>query len=148
MPQPATRRETSAGGVVVRCGAEGLRYLLIHDTHGNWGFPKGHLDPGEGPEEAARREVGEEVGLTTLVLHAPLGIIDWHFRFRGRRIHKFCHFFLFESAHGDPVPQTEEGITSCRWYIYDDARRRLRFANARAMLRAAHERATSLCGEE
>ena len=148
MPQPATRRETSAGGVVVRCGAEGLTYLLIHDTHGNWGFPKGHLDPGEGPEEAARREVCEEVGLTALVLHAPLGIIDWHFRFRGRRIHKFCHFFLFESAHGDPVPQTEEGITSCRWCVYDDARRRLRFANARAMLRAAHERATSLCGEE
>jgi len=147
MPQPATRRETSAGGVVVRRGAEGLRYLLIHDTHGNWGFPKGHLDPGEGPEEAARREVGEEVGLTALVLHAPLGIIDWHFRFRGRRIHKFCHFFLFESASGDPVPQTEEGITSCRWCVYDDARRRLRFANARAMLRAAHERATSLCGE-
>ncbi len=146
MPHSATRRETSAGGVVVRCGAEGLRYLLIHDTHGNWGFPKGHLDPGEGPEEAARREVGEEVGLTGLALHAALGVIDWHFRFRGRRIHKFCHFFLFESASGEPVPQTEEGISSCRWCAYDDARRRLRFTNARAVLRAAHEHAVSLCG--
>src|SRR5437870_10481966 len=30
--------------------------------------------------------------------------------FRGKTIHKYCHFFLFESKHGEPVPQTEEGI--------------------------------------
>jgi 8-oxo-dGTP pyrophosphatase MutT (NUDIX family) len=71
-----TRRETSAGGVVVRCGTDGPRVLLIHDRHGNWGFPKGHVESGEDPADAARREIAEEAGLTGLVLHAPLGTID------------------------------------------------------------------------
>src|SRR6267143_398808 len=96
--QRRARRETSAGGVVFRRGPNGEpRFLLIRDSYRNWGFPKGHLEPGEPPAAAARREVAEETGLKDLVLHGPIRVIDWYFRFRGKTIHKFCHFFLFES---------------------------------------------------
>ncbi|HZE93765.1 MAG TPA: NUDIX domain-containing protein, partial [Gemmatimonadales bacterium] len=62
--QPRAQRETSAGGVVFRRGPDGqVRFLLIRDSYKNWGFPKGHLEPGEPPAEAARREVTEETGL-------------------------------------------------------------------------------------
>src|SRR5439155_693058 len=62
--QPRAQRETSAGGVVFRRGPDGqVRVLLIRDSHKNWGFPKGHLDPAEPPADAARREVTEETGL-------------------------------------------------------------------------------------
>ena len=62
-------------------------FLLIRDSYQNWGFPKGHLEPGELPEAAALRETGEETGLAELIMHGPIRIIDWFFRFRGRFIH-------------------------------------------------------------
>jgi 8-oxo-dGTP pyrophosphatase MutT (NUDIX family) len=136
--QRRAQRETSAGGVVFRRGPEGEpRFLLIRDSYRNWGFPKGHLKAGEPPAEAARREVAEETGLSDLVLHGPIRVIDWYFRFRGKTIHKYCHFFLFESKQGDPVPQTEEGITDCAWYSPEDARRTISYDNARGVLEQA-----------
>jgi 8-oxo-dGTP pyrophosphatase MutT (NUDIX family) len=134
------QRETSAGGVVFRSGADGVaRFLLIRDSYKNWGFPKGHLEPGEPPAEAARREVREETGLEDLVLRGPIKVIDWYFRFRGKTIHKYCHFFLFESKRGEPVPQVEEGITECTWLPLDEALETISYDNARDVLRRAAE---------
>ena len=61
------RDETSAGGVVFRVEEGRPLYLLIRDSYQNWGFPKGHLEAGERPEDAALREVSEETGLGDLV---------------------------------------------------------------------------------
>jgi len=133
------QRETSAGGVVFRREAGITRFLLIRDSYRNWGFPKGHLESGEPPAEAARREVKEETGLEDLVLHGPIKVIDWYFRFRGKTIHKYCHFFLFESKRGDPVPQRDEGITECAWHPVDEAVRTISYDNAREVLRRAAE---------
>src|SRR2546426_12793651 len=47
-----------------------FRSLLIKDSYDNWGFPKGHLDDGESPAEAALRETAEETGLARLVLRS------------------------------------------------------------------------------
>lgn len=127
-----------------RCDSAGPRFLLIHDRHGNWGFPKGHLERGEDPGEAARREVAEEAGLEDLRLHASLGSIDWFFRHRGRRIHKYCHFFLFESREGTAVPQADEGIRCCDWLPGADALKTLTHENARRVLRAAIARVSQL----
>ena len=136
--QRRAQRETSAGGVVFRRWPDGEPHvLLIRDSYRNWGFPKGHLKTGEPPAEAARREVAEETGLSDLVLHGPIRVIDWYFRFRGKTIHKYCHFFLFESKQGEPVPQTEEGITDCAWYGAEDARRTISYDNAREVLEQA-----------
>lgn len=139
------RRETSAGGVVVRCTEDGPRFLLILDGYGNWGFPKGHIDEGEIPDVAARREILEETGLGELILRAPLGMIDWYFRFKGRLIHKYCHYYLFESAEGCPSPQVEEGITACRWFTVDEAIETISYDNARAMLRSAARLVPQFC---
>lgn len=134
------QRETSAGGVVFRRGPDGVaRLLLIRDSYQNWGFPKGHLEPGEPPAEAARREVMEETGLKDLILHGPIKVIDWYFRFRGKTIHKYCHFFLFESRRGEPVPEVAEGITACVWHPLDEALRTVSYDNARDVLCRAAE---------
>ena len=138
-------REVSAGGLVFRRDDAGVvRFLLIRDSYDNWGFPKGHLEEGESPAEAAMRETAEETGLRDLRLHGPIRVIDWHFRFRGRYIHKFCHFFLFESPSGEPVPQRDEGITAYRWCTLDEALRALSYENARGVLRRAGDMARTL----
>lgn len=137
--------EVSAGGIVFRrTGVEPARFLLIRDSYGNWGFPKGHLEDGESPADAARRETGEETGLDRLLLQGPIRVIDWHFRFRGRHIHKYCHFFLFESPNGEPCPQVEEGITDCQWRTLDEALDLLSYDNARGVLKRAGEMVRTL----
>jgi bis(5'-nucleosidyl)-tetraphosphatase len=61
----ALPRRFSAGVVVARPGAEGWRYLLLRAFR-NWDFPKGRVEPGEDPRQAALREVREESALTDL----------------------------------------------------------------------------------
>jgi 8-oxo-dGTP pyrophosphatase MutT (NUDIX family) len=144
MSRARAKRETSAGGVVYRLaagpdGAQRPLFLLIRDSYRNWGFPKGHLEDGEAPEAAAVREVVEETGLAGVELRAPIETIDWYFRFRGRLIHKVCHFYLMETAAADTSPQRAEGITACRWAAYEDALQMTSYANAREVLRRAHE---------
>jgi 8-oxo-dGTP pyrophosphatase MutT (NUDIX family) len=142
-PRGRAREEISAGGVVFRyaAGVGGVRqpvFLLIRDSYRNWGFPKGHLEEGEVPEGAALREVAEETGLGELAVAGEIETIDWYFRFRGRLIHKVCHFFLMRTERASTCPQRSEGITACRWAPFDEAVALVSYANAREVLRRAH----------
>lgn len=112
-------------------------FLIIRDSYKNWGFPKGHLEADEPPALAAIREVQEETGLDDLSLRGEIDTIDWYFRFRGRLIHKVCHFYLMESASAETSPQREEGITACRWAPMPDAMQSISYANARTVLERA-----------
>lgn len=136
---PPAHDETSAGGVVFRLDGARPLYLVIRDSYQNWGFPKGHLEKGEVAEAAALREVGEETGLTDLTIRGAIDCIDWYFRFRGRLIHKVCHFFLMETAESSASPQRAEGITACRWAGFDEAESLVSYVNAREVLRRAND---------
>jgi 8-oxo-dGTP pyrophosphatase MutT (NUDIX family) len=59
-------RRFSAGAVVVRSFADGWRYLLLR-VYRTWDFPKGRLEAGETPLQAAVREVEEEAALSDLL---------------------------------------------------------------------------------
>lgn len=131
--------ETSAGGVVYRVQDGEPLFLLIRDSYRNWGFPKGHLENEEKPAAAALREVQEETGLDGLALDGEIETIDWFFRFRGRLVHKVCHFFLMHTNSVRTKPQRDEGITACRWARFDEAQRLVSYANARKVLARAHD---------
>jgi 8-oxo-dGTP pyrophosphatase MutT (NUDIX family) len=139
MTRARAQRETSAGGVVYRLDAGTPLFLLIRDSYANWGFPKGHLETGERAEDAALREVREETGLNELALRGTIDTIDWYFRFRGRLIHKVCHFYLMETPETETAPQQAEGITACQWAGYDEAETAVSYANARQVLRRARQ---------
>lgn len=132
--------ETSAGGVIYRRHEGRVHVLLIRDAYQHWGFPKGHVEGSESAAEAALREVEEETGLCQLRLGPRLGTIDWFFRFRGRLIHKFCHFYLIESPAGETCPQREEGITECVWLPLEEAIDSISYDNAREVLLLAADR--------
>jgi 8-oxo-dGTP pyrophosphatase MutT (NUDIX family) len=131
------RIETSAGGVVFRRASGDPVFLLIRDPYENWGLPKGHVERGETPEQAALREVGEETGIDRLELLAPLGTIDWFFREGPDLIHKYCHFFLMETDAEATRPQLEEGISECLWLPLPEALQTLTYDNARSVLETA-----------
>jgi 8-oxo-dGTP pyrophosphatase MutT (NUDIX family) len=141
-PRTPAREEVSAGGVVYRVEGDGTEaarpvFLLIRDSYRNWGFPKGHLEAGEGPGDAALREVAEETGLCGLSLVGAIETIDWYFRFRGRLVHKVCHFFLMRTDATATCPQRDEGITACRWASFEEAVAMVSYANARGVLERA-----------
>ena len=144
MTRARAQQETSAGGVVYRLDGGDPLFLLIRDSYHNWGFPKGHLESGENAQDAALREVREETGLEDVALRGAIDTIDWYFRFRGRLIHKVCHFFLMESGQAQTSPQHAEGITACQWVAYDVARTVISYANARLVLRHAQEMITGV----
>ncbi|MBA3855105.1 MAG: NUDIX hydrolase [Gemmatimonas sp.] len=131
------REEVSAGGIVFRRDGERTFFLLIRDPYRNWGFPKGHLEDGEEPDAAAVREVAEETGIEGVEVRSAVETIDWTFRFRGRKIHKTCHFFLMETTQRRTAPQAKEGITACRWATYEQATKMIAYDNARAVLEQA-----------
>jgi 8-oxo-dGTP pyrophosphatase MutT (NUDIX family) len=74
--------------VVYRVDNGRALFLLIRDSYGNWGFPKGHVEGQERADIAAMREVMEETGLRSLRLVGRVAAIEWFFSFGGYQGHK------------------------------------------------------------
>lgn len=108
--------ERCAGGIVL--GNGGLIALVRHTGASAWLFPKGHVDEGESDEEAARREIREETGLTDLELIDDLGSYRrYALDADGKDIRdrlKEIHMFLFAAPmHAALAPTLE--IEEARW---------------------------------
>lgn len=135
-PRMPKVEETSAGGLVVDRTGSHLRAALIarHDRRGRlvWSLPKGHLEEGETPEDAAIREVEEETGIRGRVL-APLGVIDFWFIAENRRIHKTVHHYLMEASGGELSDEDAE-VVEVAWFPLTDVRERLAYADERRLL--------------
>ncbi|HSZ12419.1 MAG TPA: NUDIX domain-containing protein [Solirubrobacteraceae bacterium] len=130
-------REFSAGGVVVRDGqvvvivptrraADGSRVLAL---------PKGHVDPGETPIEAATREVREETGIVAQPVRR-LGESRYWYRRDGRTIGKSVAFFLFDYVDGDIADHDDE-VEEVRWIGLRDALTELSHTAEREMVELA-----------
>ncbi len=130
-------REFSAGGVVVRGeevvvivptrrAADGSRVLAL---------PKGHVDPGETPVQAAQREVREETGVSGTPV-CELGETRYWYRRDGRTINKTVRFFLFTFVDGD-TSQHDDEVEEVRWITLAQARERLSHAAEREMVALA-----------
>lgn len=104
----------AAGGVVTRTG-DADRPLFIF-RRGYWDLPKGKIDPGESPEEAALREVKEETGLREIKLLDALPTTHHTYRNRkGKRVLKPTYWFLMEAPDQPLLPQHEEDIEVAEW---------------------------------
>jgi 8-oxo-dGTP pyrophosphatase MutT (NUDIX family) len=75
MAEPQIVRRFSAGVVVVHVAGAAVQYLLLR-AYKNWDFPKGLVEPGEQPFDAAMREVKEETTLVNLAFDWGQDYID------------------------------------------------------------------------
>ncbi len=145
MAAARTEREFSAGGVVVREGAEGPECVVIVPTRRASGgesvlaLPKGHPDQNETPEQAALREVLEETGVQARVVDR-LGDVRYWYQRDGRKISKVVSFFLLEHLSGDPEAHTDEEIETACWMPLEQAAAELTYKGDRQMVRNALSR--------
>jgi ADP-ribose pyrophosphatase YjhB (NUDIX family) len=118
-----TRFEHSAGGVVVRNVNGDIEVALAsrRTRAGDlvWGLPKGVVEEGERPEEAALREVREETGLEAEI-REPLGDISYWFVWEGERVRKRVSFFLMDATGGDLADHDHE-MEEVRWFPLAEA---------------------------
>ncbi len=101
-----------------------------------WSLPKGHLEEGETPHEAAIREVLEETGLSGEI-HADLGVIDFWFQQDKITIHKTVHHFLILSKGGQLIGQEGE-VDEIAWVGLDQIAMRLTHDDEKQLISKAH----------
>ena len=136
------KREFSAGAVVVRSMA-GRQWLAAvrpgGKPEGVWALPKGLIDPGEGAQETALREVAEETGVEGEPV-AKLGDVRYVYTWDGERIFKIVSFFLVRYRHGridDVPPAHRHEVTEARWLPLEEAPRLLAYKGEKEMAEKA-----------
>lgn len=95
-PPPARRNRRSAGVVIVRSRDSGWQFLVLR-AYTYWDFPKGGIEPGESPMEAARREAREETALTDLAFRWGEDWIETEPYASG----KIARYYLAEAVSGE-----------------------------------------------
>ncbi len=60
--------EFSSGAILYTKVDNEFRYVLVTESNGTKGFPKGHVENGEVSTETAIREIKEETGVTAVLL--------------------------------------------------------------------------------
>ena len=100
----------AAGGVVI---VDGKFVSIVR--HGIPDLPKGHIEKGESPEQAALREVEEETGISHLQIVKALPS-TWHcYLEHDQWTLKRTYWYLMGTTETvQPKPQTEEGITEIK----------------------------------
>jgi len=115
----------SAGVIVVRKDDDGKWKFLLLRAYGYWDFPKGIVEPGEDPIEAAKRETREETTITDLDF-------KWGYDYREtgpyNRGRKIARYYLAETKTKDiSLPVNPEigkpEHDAYRWVSYEEAKK-------------------------
>ncbi len=137
--------ERSAGGVLFR-DIEGqmLACLIQVPTRGgnpSWRLPKGAIEVGETPEDAAIRETREETGCKGEIISNLSDIDYWYTRNENGeriRVQKIVKFYLMRYVSGDIADHDHEA-EEVKWLPLDAALKTISYdAEARVLQEAIH----------
>ncbi len=128
--------ERSCGAIVYRHINGDIRFLLIKNKRSaHWGFPKGHIEKGETPQETAEREVLEETGLKIEIVPAFESKSEYTIQ---NKVEKCVTIYLAKTEQTTTTIQQAE-IGDYAWLDYAKALKTLRFDNDRQILEQAYE---------
>ncbi|HLC74988.1 MAG TPA: NUDIX domain-containing protein [Candidatus Nanoarchaeia archaeon] len=128
-------QEHSAGAIIVHNG----KYLLLKYKFKTvyWDFPRGNIEAGETEEEAARREIREETGITEIIFVPDFKEqVGWFYKKDDQQVRKKVTFFLC-TTNRHHVTLSKEHIGSA-WLSFDEAIEQLTYATAKKVLVKAH----------
>lgn len=130
------KTEKSCGAICFTRGNGQIHYCVIRQTNGDFGFPKGHAEPGETEQETALREILEEVGLCVSLID---GFREELFYPLLRRpgYTKNTVYFLAEFSGQTPLCQPEE-VTDVALMPYEQAMETITFPDLKEVLKKAH----------
>ena len=100
--------------------------------HLEWCLPKGHIEQGETPQQAAIREISEETGILGEVVDS-IATIDYWFTGTTQRVHKLVHHYALRqvggqlSVEGDPDHEAEDAA----WVAFNELGSILSYPNER-----------------
>ena len=101
----------AAGGLIRQNNC----YLFIYRL-GKWDLPKGKIDKGENPQQAAIRECEEECAISGLTIENELPNTYHIYPYKGQYALKTTYWFLMSSTYNGLLqPQTEENIEKVEW---------------------------------
>ncbi len=147
-------REFSAGGVVLRKMNGRWHVAVIEpETRNETGpdaekvilaLPKGAVDDGERPDQAARREVLEETGLKANKIAKLTDTKYFYVRSWGdkAKVFKVVSFYLFTYQSGKLGDITEDmkiEVRRCLWVPLDEAAKKLAYKGERQVIKLAQQ---------
>ena len=122
--------EISAGAIVYTKIDNKIKYLISKDFHNNWGFPKGHLENNETKQEAAIREIKEEVGVDVILDTSFKETLEY---VMPNGIKKKSFYFIAYFENQIPTRQLEE-VQEIKILEYEEALNLLTFDNMKQVL--------------
>jgi 8-oxo-dGTP pyrophosphatase MutT (NUDIX family) len=115
-------REPTAGGIVFRRDEKNaVEILLIQDAKDRWTIPKGHIEEGETAQQTAKREIGEEAGLTDTEVLGWLGKIHFRYRRVDKLVLMTTQIYLVRALGDTNAIKKEEWMNGIRWFGFHDA---------------------------
>lgn len=126
--------EKSCGFVVCRIEEQPL-YLLIRAYNGEWGFPKGHMEPGETEIDTAHRELLEETGVTAEPVPGFRQAIEYPVLSRPGTIKQSVYFLGM--AKSVEIVRQESEVAEAAFLPFEESLARLTFRDTRDILMAA-----------
>jgi 8-oxo-dGTP pyrophosphatase MutT (NUDIX family) len=129
----------SAGGVVFHDS----KVLLLRKFNNDWVLPKGRLEAGETPPQAAVREVKEETGVTAEVINY-VGTTNYSFRNTWYNngievIKKRVEWYSMKAIKMNLKPQRDEGFIEVKFVHMSEVDDYLKFEDEKMMVKKAYK---------
>lgn len=147
--QNKEQEHITAGCYLVRKQENSWEIVLLYkkwtDTNMGWVPPKGHVEPGETLEQAARRETTEETGYTHFEILQPLKTLHIEYLWDdGLRHKKTIHYYLAMLKNEDRTDlhitdREKNTIVKVDWLPLEVAEKELKFPEEREVLKKAKE---------
>lgn len=129
--------EFSCGGVIL----ENNKVLLVQvkSMKGRkiWTFPKGHIEQGETPRQAALREVLEETGYKAAIVK-PLLKVRYAFTLKGRYVKKVVQWYLMKKL-GRIGKHDPSEILTINWVSINKAKEMVEYPSDKRLLELVEE---------